>query len=110
MERHGQEGAPEAALAEPASFDAIAGVIRDYGQPYDGMSLCYTGSRAQVACQACGPLPADVHDWSTDWLTLCQQARRHALTRGPGHKVAVSLWNGAVYGPVDGTEAAAGDA
>jgi hypothetical protein len=52
-----------------------------------------------VACRECGELPSpDLMGWSSDWLTLCQDARRHAL--GEGHQVAVSRWLGAIYGPV----------
>jgi len=81
------------------SFDEIAGVVRDYGRPYPGgLSLRHTGSRPQVACRECGPLvPPQLAGWTEDWLSLCQEARDHALDKG--HEVAVSLWNGAIYGP-----------
>lgn len=81
------------------SFEEIAGVIRDYGEPYDGMTLQCTGSRPQVACRQCGEVsPGQLHGWSSDWMTLCQEARHHALDKG--HEVAVSLWHGAIYGPL----------
>lgn len=84
-----------------ASFDEIAGVIFEYGQPYDGVTLRHTGRRPQVACRQCGELePLGMAGWASDWLTLCQEVRAHALEKGEGHEVAVSLWLGAVYAPV----------
>lgn len=83
-------------------FTELAAEIIGTGEPYGGVSLRYTARDIQVACQECGALPSpDLMGWSGDWLTLCQDARRHAL--GNGHQVAVSLWLGAIYSPVAGS-------
>ncbi len=80
-------------------FTELAAEVIGTGEPYGGVSLRYTAKGIRVACQECGELPSpDLMGWSSDWLTLCQDARRHAL--GEGHQVAVSLWLGAIYGPV----------
>lgn len=81
------------------AFEELAAEVRRQGEPYDGITLRYTAKVPSVACRACGELTAPgLMGWASDWLTLCQEARRHALDKG--HEVAVACWNGAVYGPL----------
>lgn len=80
-------------------YEQLAGLVKARGEPYGGATLRHHARDVQVACSACGKLPAPgLHGWATDWLTLCQEVRAHALREG--HEIAVSLWLGAVYGPV----------
>lgn len=86
---------------ELPGFEALAAQVRERGEPYDGITLRHTAGQARVACRQCGSPPeGHLEHWAQEWLALCQQARRHALARGQGHEVAVSLWLGAVYVPV----------
>jgi hypothetical protein len=94
-------------MTEDPLFTIMAKTILDRGKPYTfGTWLRHTAHLAQVICQECGvlPLPYEIPEFSPDWMTLCQEARDHA--RETGHEVAVTQWNGAIYGP----EAGAGDA
>lgn len=93
-----------------SDHDLLAGLIRVKGEPYDGITLQVIASDVKVTCAECGVLPPPgLHGWSADWLTLCQEGRAHALMRGPGHEVAVSLWSGAVYAPVQERDQEGGD-
>ena len=80
-------------------FNVIAHRVHRDGKPYPGgMCLRETADKSAVVCETCGPLPVDdLHGWTSDWLTLCEAALRHASTTG--HRVAVESWRGAVYGP-----------
>ena len=81
-------------------FAVIAYRVRRDGGPYPGGTwLRETATRAMVACETCGPLPAEVHGWTSDWISLCGAARDHV--KETGHRAAVESWNGAVYGRED---------
>jgi hypothetical protein len=91
-------------------YEKLSGKVMSHGQPYGGESLKWQAGEVQVTCRQCGSLlprqakaaEPGLHGWSSDWLTLCQEGRRHALEAGAGHDVALGLWLGAVYAPVDG--------
>jgi len=86
-------------MAESPEFAALSQAIRIQGEPEEaGAVLKHTAHAPSVICRSCGVLPSETYRWSEDWLTLCQEARRHALENQ--HQVAVGLWNGAIY---DGT-------
>jgi hypothetical protein len=78
-------------------YEEIAGRIRAEGQPYHGDQLKTTAGCSDIVCAVCGALPADLHDWTSDWIHLCHAAMEHA--RETGHEVAVTSWHGAIYGP-----------
>jgi hypothetical protein len=80
--------------------------VRDNGEEYPGGTyLRRTAGGSAVLCRACGPLEPEtpLPGWTTDWLALAQLAREHVRDAGAGHWTAISLWQGAVYGP-DGAD------
>lgn len=97
---------PEENAAAPADddeltpFEKLAVDICELGEEYvGGATLRVTATQVRVACSECGEVhPGRLYGWSSDWMTLCQEARAHAIDKE--HEVAVSLWRGAIYGPL----------
>ena len=78
-------------------FSDIARRADRYGEAVDGLNLRTSAKAASVVCEYCGPLDASLMGWTSDWITLCQEAIGHV--EETGHRVAVESYQAAVYGP-----------
>lgn len=86
------------------AYEDIAERVHEKGAiRLGGVLLRETAGEAEVACRDCGPLELNPRETipgrTPAWEQVAHVALDHA--RETGHRIAVSLWGGAIYGPED---------